>query len=176
MKKVLAVLCLCMVGCASEPLYRINCGASEDYVDQAGNTWLADQEMTKDAAWGCVGGMTVARSPEEIPGTDAPDVYLNECYSMDAYKFKLPPGTYTARLHFAETFSGVTAAGERVFDVSVNGKVVLKDFDPFKEAGGAFKPAVKELKGLEPKDGKLVIGFTANIQNPEINGIEIIPE
>jgi len=94
---------------------------------------------------------------------------------MAGYVFKLAPGKYTVRLHFAETYDGVTSDGERVFDVSFNGKVVLKDFDVFKEAGGANKPVIKEIKGVEVTD-KLAIDFETNQQNPEINGIEILAE
>ncbi|MDP7289029.1 MAG: malectin domain-containing carbohydrate-binding protein [Phycisphaerae bacterium] len=164
-----------LAGCASKPVYSINCGADEVYVDKSGKTWLADQEKTDKLAWGVIGGETVLRDIVEIPGTQAPMVYLNEAYSMAGYVFDLAPGKYTVRLHFAETFEGVALAGDRVFDIAFNGKTVLKDFDVFKEASGAFKPVIKEFKGVEVKD-KLAIDFTTNIQNPEINGIEILAE
>jgi hypothetical protein len=164
-----------LAGCAVKPVYSINCGADEVYVDAGGKTWLADQEKTDKVDWGVVGGSVILRETVEIPGTRAPKVYLNECYSMAGYVFKLAPGKYTVRLHFAETYDGITADGERVFDVSFNGKVVLKDFDVFKEAGGANMPVIKEFKGVAVAD-KLAIDFTTNIQNPEINGIEIIAE
>jgi len=181
--KTRAIRCFSMVavagallaGCAAKPLYSINCGADKVYVDGSGKTWLADQEKTDKVDWGVIGGEVVVRETVDIPGTRAPQVYLIECYSMAGYVFKLPPGKYTVRLHFAETFDGVTAAGERVFDISFNGKVVLKDFDVLKEAGGPFKPLIKEIKGVEVSD-KLAIDFTTNIQNPEINGIEILAE
>ena len=165
-----------LAGCAAgKPVYTINCGADKVYVDGAGKTWLADQEKTDKVDWGVIGGEVVLRETVEIPGTRAPKVYLNECYSMAGYVFKLAPGKYTVRLHFAETYDGVTAAGERVFDISINKKVVLKDFDVFKAAGGPNKPVIKEIKGVEVTD-KLAIDFTTNIQNPEINGIEILAE
>ena len=164
-----------LAGCAAKPIYSINCGADKIYVDQSGKTWLADQEKTDSLDWGVIGGDVILRETVEIPGTQAPLVYLNECYSMAGYVFKLAPGTYTVRLHFAETYDGVTSDGERVFDVSFNGKVVLKDFDVFKAAGGANKPVIKEIKGVEVTD-KLAIDFETNIQNPEINGIEILAE
>jgi len=175
MLAMVVVAAALLSGCAAKPMYSINCGADKVYVDGAGKTWLADQEKTDKVDWGVIGGEVVLRETVEIPGTRAPMVYLNECYSMAGYVFKLPPGKYTVRLHFAETYDGVTAAGERVFDISFNGKVVLKNFDVFKEAGGAFKPVIKEIKGVEVSD-KLAIDFTTNIQNPEINGIEILAE
>ena len=60
--------------------------------------------------------------------------------------------------------------------MSINGKEVLKDFDPYKDAGDFNKPAVKTFKDVEPVNGQIVIGFTPNIENPQINGIEILQQ
>jgi len=155
---------------------RINCGATEPYTDKAGNTWLADQGMEPGGKWGAVDGLTVDRGDLGIAGTDAPKIYETERYSMEGYKFTIPNGKYTVRLHFAETYDGITAEGERVFSVTINDQTVLKDFDPFKEAGGYQKPVAKTIEGVTVTNGQLAIGFTLNIQNPEINGIEILSE
>jgi len=165
-----------MAGCAARPVYTVSCGADEPYTDETGKMWLSDQLLAEGADWGAVDGETVIRDAVEIAGTPAPQVYLTERYSMTGYEFKLEDGTYTVRLHFAETYEGILAAGERLFDVSLNGEVVLDDLDVFKEAGGANKMLVREFKGVKVTGGKLVIGFEANVQNPEINGIEIIGE
>jgi len=111
-----------------------------------------------------------------IEGTDAPKIYETERYSMEGYKFTVPNGKYTVRLHFAETYDGITVEGERVFSVTINEQTVLKDIDPFKEGGGYQKPAVKTIEDVTVTNGQLDIGFTLNIQNPEINGIEILSE
>jgi len=157
-----------------EFVLRINCGASESYNDKAGNIWLADQEAGPDTKWGVVGGQTVDRGDLGMTDTSSPRVYETERYSMEAYKFSVPYGTYTVKLHFAETYSGITGVGQRIFSVTINEKIVLKDFDPFKEAGGPNKPVVKTIKDVAVGGGEIVIGFTSNIQNPEINGIEIL--
>jgi hypothetical protein len=155
---------------------RINCGATEPYTDKAGNAWLADQGAEPGRKWGAVDGLTVDRGDLGITGTDAPKIYETERYSMEGYKFTVPNGKYTVRLHFAETYDGITAEGERVFSVTINDQTILKDFDPFKEAGGYQKPAVKNIEYVTVTNGQLAIGFTLNIQNPEINGIEILSE
>ncbi len=46
----------------------------------------------------------------------------------------LPPGPAQVTLYFAETFW--TQPGARKFDVVINGKTVLRDFDIYAEAGG----------------------------------------
>ena len=155
----------------------VNAGADKAYTDKAGQTWSADQAYSAAAKWGFVGGQVVARDPKlNVTGTDAPDVYRTERYSMDAYQFDLPNGKYTVRLCFAETFDGVEKAGDRVFSVKVQGKAVLTDLDVFKESGGFAKPLVKTFKGVAVTDGKLRIEFVANVQNPEINGIVVVAE
>jgi len=180
---VVAIVLLAFSGCATSGRakaakfsMRINCAASEPYTDKAGNVWLADQVAEPDAEWGAVGGMTVDRGDLAMAGTDAPKVYETERYSMEAYKFTVPNGTYTVRLHFAETYDGITDDGQRLFSVAVNEKTVLEDFDPYKEAGGFQKPVVKAIKSVAVTDGELLIEFTVNVQNPEINGIEIFSE
>ncbi len=160
----------------SKFILRVNCGLFEPYTDKSGNVWLADQEIAAGKEWGAVGGQTVDRGDLAMAGTNSPRVYETERYSMDGYKFSVPNGKYTVRLHFAETYSGIVSQGERVFSVSVNGKGALTDFDPFKEAGGFQKPVVKAIEGVTVTNGELVIGFTLNIQNPEVNGIEIVSE
>jgi len=165
---LLAMFLAAVAGCATgTPVYTINCGAEEDYVDARGRKWTADKDMKID-------GTTVVRSLETIRGTPAPKVYLTERYSMTAYKFKVKPGRYTVRLHFAETYDAIMGAGDRLFDVSINSKVVIKNLDVFKEAGGANKPLIRVFRGIEVTGEELAIGFTANVQNPEINGIEIL--
>ena len=170
------VLVAAMAGCAARPVYTVSCGADQAYTDAGGKQWLADQEKAEGTDWGALDGSTITREPVAIPGTEAPQVYLTERYGMTGYEFKLDDGAYTVRLHFAETYDGILDAGERVFDVSLNDKVVLKDLDVFKAAGGPNTPLVKEFKGVKVTGGKLVIGFAAAVQNSEINGIEILAE
>jgi hypothetical protein len=169
---------------AGQPLrLRINCGAffvepGWEYTDKSGNVWFADRAHQEGAQWGALGGGTVARpSPTPRPG-QAPspeaDVYLFERYGMSGYRFQLPPGTYTVRLHFAENHQ--PGAGNRVFDVTVNGKPVLTEFDVFKETGGLGAPLVRDFKGLETRDGRMEIGFTPRQGEPMINGIQILGE
>jgi hypothetical protein len=155
---------------------RVDCGSFEQYTDKAGNIWQADQELYGDATWGAEYGQTIGRPGLGIEGTDCPIIYESERYSMDSYVFGVPNGKYTVKLHFCETYEGILDVGYRVFSVSINGKQVLENVDPYKDSGEFYKPLVKTFKGVEPVDGKIVVGFTPNIENPQINGIEIISE
>jgi hypothetical protein len=159
---------------------RVNCGTADGtqpYTDKDGNVWQPDRVMTGTLDWGAVDGQTIQRSTLAIQGdTKCPTIYQSETYLMSAYKFKVPNGKYTVKLHFAETYEGISGAGERVFSVSLNGKEILKDFDPFKAAGAFATPVVKKYEAVEPVDGVITIGFTANIENPQICGIEVLAE
>ncbi len=133
----------------------------------------AQAPAAKVARWGYVGGKVVTRADAEVKNTQDRAIYLNEHYSMTAYRIPVANGTYAVRLHFAETYEGIKDVGQRVFSVAIEGKTVLADFDVFKEAGRqSFAAVVKEFEA-QVKDGELTIEFTPKVQNPEINGIEV---
>jgi len=166
-----------LAGCATggKAVFRVNCGDTKEYADEAGQVWMPDQEWTPPAKYGAVGGNTVVREElKTLAGTKAPEVYRTEHYSMEKYQFALPNGVYTVRLHFCETFPRITQPGERVFTVRVQDRTVFADLDVFKDAGGSAKPLIKQITNVPVTDGKLVIEFVPKVQNPEINGIEIL--
>lgn len=174
-----AGLAISLAGCAVERkvLYRVNAGATKEYADSTGAKWAADKEYVAGGKYGAAGGKPLTRTTlKEVQGTKEQGIYLTERYDMTAYTFEVPNGKYAVRLHFAETYEGITAAGQRVFSVKIQGQVVLKDLDVMKEAGGFGKALVKEMRGVEVKDGKLTVEFVKQVQNPEVNGIEILAE
>lgn len=151
---------------SAQPAIRINAAAKSPFTDSSGNVWLPDQGFT--------GGEIVDRGSDmTIANTKDPALYRTERYSMTAFSQPLPNGNYTVKLHFAETFEEISAAGGRVFSFNVEGQA-FKDFDVFAKAGGRQKAYI-ETVNVEVTDGKLDIGFTSQVQNPEINGIEIVP-
>ena len=109
----------------------------------------------------------------QIANTKDQALYRTEHYGMTEFSYPVPDGKYVVKLHFAETYDGVSGPGERVFSFKV-GDQEFKDFDVWAKAGGA-KTAYVETVNVEVTGGKLNITFTANVENPEINGIEILP-
>ncbi len=83
---------------------------------------------------------------------------------------------YTVRLYFAETEP--REAGSRVFDVHLQDKRVLENFDIVKETGGINRSVVKEFKGIEVRDDlKVTLARAAASESePLLCGIEIIAE
>ena len=147
------------------PTIRIRAGSTEKFTDASGNVWLAAQ--------GFADGETVDRSELTIANTKDQAIYRSERYSMAGFSQPLPNGKYTVKLHFAETYEGITGAGQRVFSFNVEGRE-FKDFDVWAKAGGGLRAYV-ETVDVDVADGKLDIAFTSNVENPEINGIEILP-
>ncbi len=145
---------------------RIKAGSSEPVKDAQGNVWQAEK--------GFEGGMTIARPDLQIANTKAPELYRSEHYSMDSFTWPVPNGKYLVKLHFAETFEGITGPGQRIFSFKVQGKE-FKDFDPWVKAGG-FCRAYVETVPVEVTDGKIKITFTPKVENPQICAIEILPQ
>jgi len=150
---------------AVTPPVRIKAGVTESMKDSAGNIWLPDE--------GFADGQTYAVTNAAVTNTLNQALYRTERYSMTAYHFLVPNGKYIVKLHFAEVYSGITDAGQRVFSFNVQGHE-FKDFDIWVKAGG-FSKAYVESVNVEVTDGKLNITFTPNVENPKICGIEILP-
>jgi hypothetical protein len=89
------------------------------------------------------------------------------------------PAVYTVRLGFMALPGD--RKGERVFDIRIQGKSVLRNLDIVRAARGQNKAVVKEFSGVAVKD-KLTVEFAPRALNPTmtqtpiINSIEIIRE
>jgi hypothetical protein len=81
--------------------------------------------------------------------------------------------TYTVNLHFAEP--DTIAAGERVFDVLIDGERVLEDFDIVGTAGEARTAIVKQVRGVKAGP-QMTVTFVSKRGEPLICGIEILAE
>ena len=76
---------------------------------------------------------------------------------------------YLVRLHFAETYW--TSAGQREFNVSINGTPVLTNFDIYAAAGGQNVACVKEFTTQANSSG-INVTFTSVVDNSLLSGIE----
>gem|GEM_PF-3004378 len=104
------------------------------------------------------------------------ELFDNERYSDNAvpdhlhYEFPVCPGEYTVNLLFAERF--FTAVGSRIFDVMIEGNLVLEDLDQV----ALYGPDTAGVASFDITvlDDTLNLEFIKNIQNSTIRGIEII--
>jgi hypothetical protein len=102
-------------------------------------------------------------------------VYQTQRYGNFTYTIpNLRPGaTYTVRLDMAEIYWN--AAGKRLFDVAINGRTVLTNFDIFAVAGGQDKAIAEQFTATADAAGRITVTFITLRDNAEINGIEVSP-
>jgi hypothetical protein len=115
------------------------------------------------------------------PANAAPaGVYQTQRFGPMTYTIpNLTPGTsYDVRLHFAETWFGLggrPGAGQRLFNVAINGANVLSNFDVFAAAGAGDTGIERDFSATATAGGQITIALTNGSANYAIlNGIEIL--
>lgn len=153
---------------------RILAGYRKDtYIDRSGNVWQGDRYFT--------GGTALAQPRRFIARTVDPTMYQTLRSGEFSYDIPLKPRTYELRLYFAETHYGpdtLSGGGEtsRLFDVLMNGRILLHLFDIIKDAGGNDVADVRVFKDVEPaEDGKLHLKFAPLIDAPVLSALEVLP-
>lgn len=148
---------------------RIESGSPASYTDSLGQLWVGDHSFGP-------GGGSANRGEIEIANTMDDRLYQTERWGLSSYAVLLANGTYTVKLHFAETYTGITAAGQRLFSVTAEGASPAgwSNVDVFAEAGGRNAALVKSAT-VRVTDNVLDLVFTSTVENPFINAIEIIP-
>ncbi|MBV9397824.1 MAG: hypothetical protein JO062_07585 [Bryobacterales bacterium] len=146
---------------------RVDAGSTTAYTDSSGNVWSADTNYS---------GGFLSSSTANISGTPDPKLYQSWRAAPDSgvmtYTFTgIPNSTRTVILDFAE--SAVAAAGQRVFNVAINGTTVLSNFDIFQTAGANH--ALSLSFSTTVSTGQIVIQFTkaAGVRPPIIDAIAI---
>jgi malectin (di-glucose binding ER protein) len=160
---------------AGLPTIRINAGVDQPLTDSQGVEWLADTGFDE--------GTPNDRADLRVTGTETPEIYRSERYSMNFYNVKVPNGNYTLKLHFSEDYEGINDPSERIFTYAVKdgdpktGKTIkeVKDFSPWKAAGAQYKAYIDNVP-VNVTNGQITITFTPQVENPQINAIEIVPK
>jgi len=140
---------------------RVNAGGP-NYTDPQGNLWSADTAT-----------VGYAFSTTAVAGnTTTPTLYQTCRWGSDfGYQFSVPNGSYTVTLKFAEPSR--YGPGQRLFNVSLNGSMVLNNFDIFSAAG--WMVAIDKSFPVTVTDGQITLRFTAGLVDaPMINAIEVI--
>nr|XP_028956125.1 probable LRR receptor-like serine/threonine-protein kinase At1g53440 isoform X2 [Malus domestica] len=163
--------------CSSKPKYHsifINCGGRKTKFD--GHTYEEDLSpfgpshfVSSAQEWGYSSTGVDKSNPDanyivtslNITGPDLYQTARIAPLSLKYYGLCMLKGSYKVRLYFSEimftddqTFSSL---GRRLFDISIQGNLVLKDFNIMEEARGVGKGIVREF------DNVTVIGSTLEI-------------
>jgi len=160
----------------------VNFGAPGDRHDEHGTLWLdyPNRGGSSPAVTVKVAGKKLrwfhrhsALVKGDLPWVAASGVEGAESISITLGKPAGKSTGYTVRLHFLDT--GETSTGKRLFDVTLQGKTVLKDFNVSQAAGGTNRSVMREFEGVEIGDA-LTVGLSATAGQPVISGVEIIAE
>jgi prepilin-type processing-associated H-X9-DG protein len=141
---------------------RINAGGSS-FTTGDGRLFGADAYFT--------GGSKISGT-FSVAGTSDDTLYrTRRDGSSFSFNKSVPSGTYLLTLHFAEPTK--TARGQRKFDVSAEGKLVLDDFDVYAAAGP--KTAVRRTFTVPVNDGQMNVAFKGVVSTAIVSAVEIVP-
>jgi cysteine-rich repeat protein len=148
--------------------YYVDAGGT-GLVDPVGHTWIGDAPYAN-------GGRTATTSAY-ISKTVLDAVFSSRRYGPTTgvpLTYELPVngfGSYAVRLDFAELDPQITKAGQRVFDVEIEGSFVLPNIDVFAAVGA--RTAYTRDFTVNVSDGSLTIRLLPKIGEPMIAGIEV---
>ena len=138
----------------------------------ASGTWAADTGFSGGSTY----AVTTAIDTSSLGGTIPPQAVLQaERYGEFTYTLGgfTAGSAQTVTLYFAEVYW--TAAGQRTFNVAINGSPVLTAFDIFAAAGGAGKAISRTFDTTASAGGQVVIQLTraGGPDNPKLNAIAV---
>jgi hypothetical protein len=144
-----------------EGMFAVNAGGSQ-YGGADGTVYEADTWFS--------GGNTYTTTAA-IAGTTDDRLYQSERYGNFSYAIPVDNGDYLVTLKFAEIYW--LQVGQRVFNVSVEGKVVVSNLDLVAKVGP--KAAYDVTLPVTVTDGVLTIGFQSVVNNAKVNAIMVEP-
>jgi len=156
-------------------VYRMDVGSTTGYTSAAGVVWGADNYFT---------GGSLSNLPNPILNTADDALYTFQRTTTSdtagfSYALPVTNGTYTVRLHFAETYwvgganRGTPGVGKRVFNVQLEGTTVLTNYDLTAQVG-ALAADIRTFT-VTVTDGTLNINFpAASVNRPTLAALEVI--
>lgn len=153
---------------------RVSGGNPTNVTDCSANVWLADTNYTL-GAFGYSRG-TNGYLNNSIKGicASAQSLYQREHYSTGSsgffYQFDCPEGIYQITLLEAETYW--SGPGKREFNVFIQGRQVLTNFDIYATAGGTNVPLTL-LFTNSVTNSQLQILFTPVVDNARVSGVQV---
>ncbi len=132
------------------------------YTDSSGFTYGDDANFS---------GGTTAFSSDPISGTEDDYLYKAERYGDFSYNFPVPNGAYNVTLKMAENYW--TAAGQRIFNINVNGASAAANLDIFAKVGA--NTAYDLIVPVTVTNGTIEIDFISLVDNAKVSAIRIDP-
>ena len=160
-------------------LYRVNVGGGslEDWVEDSEETpspYVMPETTTIEATGDAP--TLDASVPEDTPATIFSSKRLDANQGAPDMEWDFPVaagGMYEIRMYFVEMSR--CAVGNRLFDVEIEGVIVLDDFDIYSEAGSACDVGIMRSYTVLVEDNNIDINFPlANGKPSAVAGFEII--
>jgi Malectin domain len=153
-------------------------GPDDFFVDSGNRTWVSDEAAAENSIVLMTNsGKVYQQCPSSIKNTHDDALYCSERWfgGPVAGTYEIPVDsndTYQVVLHFAELY--YSKAGQRLFDINIEGRTVRTSFDIFAAAGGPFT-ATRVFAMTDVTDGSLTIELVPvkGKGNPKINAIEV---
>lgn len=147
------------------PAIHINSGNAADG-NYAGDDYYSDGQ----SSWSGAGIDT-----NGVYYPPASTVYQAQRWGAFKYTFTdLPTNTpYTVKLHFVETYW--TSVGQRNFNVTLNGQLVLNNYDIISQTGGPHRAIAERFTTTSDATGKIVVDFSAGTRDwPTVAALEVV--
>ncbi len=164
---LIGVVCLAVSTYAQSPVNNtvlvkaINSGGSDE------GAFEADTDFS--------GGGTYRKRKAVITGNGAvpADVYRYERDGDFSYNLTglTPNAPHLLELHFAEIYH--SDLGERVFDVLVNGALVLDNYDILSVSGAKNAAVVESFNTNADSNGNIVVTFVTLVNNAKVSGLSL---
>jgi hypothetical protein len=160
----------------------LNLGAPGDRKDARGKVWLSyprpstsketalDLKFDLGAEFLKDGGYTSINSElNPVEGVETPWLFTSSARGLSRCQLPLlglgeAPADYRVTLYFAE-MEPDAKPGERVFDVNLQGKTVLANFDIVTEAGGVRRGVIRVFENIRVTDN-LRVELIPRVENP----------
>ncbi len=159
--------------------YRVNCGGP--VLGSGGDDWMEDSDANRspwvNTGFASTTTATIDTSDPSLPDGTPMELFQSERWDWTSspemrWDFPVTDGDYIVRLYFAENYGPNQHVGARVFDLTLEGELVLDDYDIFADVGGNTG-VMKEFR-TSISDGELSLNFLHVVENPNIAGIEIL--
>jgi hypothetical protein len=170
---------------AGDILYRVNAGGPEVAAIDGDISWAADTTEANSPFLADPGSNHSATFPAIATGSNLSSTTPDAIFDTERWDeaggsemqwaFDVSDrGLYEVRLLMGNRYQNTDNAGERIFDVAIEGTVprALKDIDLSAQFGHQVGGVISQTVSVT--DGTLDIEFLHGVQNPLVNGIEII--
>jgi beta-galactosidase len=155
----------------SDRVVRIKAGDISGHMTKGGERYGSDMYFDGGSAVG-INPPDTAPANSIAAQADDPTLFDSAREGDFVYRIPLPNGHYRVTLRFEEAVA--TAAGQRLFDVAINGRPGLSNVDVYQAAGGRLIGVERSIDA-KVDHGALELGFHSRRGKAMVSAIDITP-